>query len=68
MNNYEYEKYLKILDEEFEKFMETAKKIKPEDLSDKMESMKSRSVLEHIKLRAMLQKFRKSSCGCEYKG
>lgn len=67
MNNKEYVEYLKVLDDEYKNFMKTAKKIIPEDLSDVMESLKSRSVLEHIKLRAILQKFRKSSCGCEYK-
>ena len=68
MTNKEYVEYLKDLDEMYSSFMNTAKKIIPEDITPKMESLKSRSVLEHIKLRAMLQKFRKSSCGCEFKG
>jgi hypothetical protein len=68
MNDREYEEYLKELNEEYENFMRIAKKIKPEDLSDSMKSLKSKSVLLHIKLRTTLQKFRKSSCGCEFKG
>jgi len=67
MNDEEYKKYLKELENNYENFMNIAKKIKPEDLSDKMESLKSISVLKHIMLRSVLQKFRKSSCGCEYK-
>lgn len=67
MTNKEYVEYLKELEAMCNTFINTAKKIKPEDLSAPMESLKSRSVLEHIKLRAVLQKFRKSSCGCEYK-
>lgn len=67
MNNREYEKYLKELQNEYQNFINIAKKIKPEDLSERMESLKSRSVISHIKLRSTLQKFRKSSCGCEYK-
>lgn len=67
MTNIEYKEYLQMLDKEYENFVNIAKKIKPEDLSDKMESLKSKSVLAHIKLRATLQKYRRSSCGCEYK-
>jgi len=67
MNNKEYSKYLKELENEYRNFMEIAKKIKPEDSDEKMKSLKSKSVLIHIKLRSVLQKFRKSSCGCEHK-
>jgi len=67
MNDIEYKEYLKILEEEYQNFMKIAKKIKPEDLSERMNSLKSKSVLNHIKLRSKLQKFRVSSCGCEYK-
>jgi len=63
-NDKEYSKYLKEIEGQFFKFIEIAKKIKPSDKSKRMESIKSRSILIHIKLRALLQKFRRGSCGC----
>lgn len=64
MNDKEYLKYLKEIEDQFFKFIDIAKKIKPSDKSEYMKSLKSKSVLIHIKLRAILQKFRRGSCGC----
>lgn len=65
MTNSEYEEYLIKIENEYNNFIEIAKKIKPEDKSDKMKSLKTDSILRNIQLRNTLQKFRGSSCGCE---
>lgn len=64
MNDKEYLKYLKEVENQYNEFIDIAKKIKPSDKSEHMKSLKSKGVLIHLKLRATLQKFRKGSCGC----
>jgi hypothetical protein len=56
----DYQNLLKKIEKNFNKFIEIAKKVKPEDKSIEMISAKSKAMISCIELKALLNKYRNS--------
>jgi len=56
----DYETLLNRIEKIFAKFIKVAKKIKPEDKSIEMMSLKNQAMLYNIEVRGLLNKYRNS--------